>query len=126
MSQTIILSSHSRRSEARRLIDIAPPYSVVSIKGPTRTNDQNAKLWAMLSDISRAKPEGRAYPPETWKVLFMHSLGFQQRFEQALDGQGVIPVGYRSSRLTVQQMSDLIEVIQEYAARHDIALKEAA
>jgi len=108
------------------LIDIAPPYSVVSIKGPTRTNDQNAKLWAMLSDISRAKPEGRAYPPETWKVLFMHSLGFQQRFEQALDGQGVIPVGYRSSRLTVQQMSDLIEVIQEYAARHDIALKEAA
>lgn len=122
--QTVILTSSYRREQAKRLIDLAPDNAVVNVKQANRTNDQNALMWSLLSEISRARPEGRVYPPETWKVLFMHSLGFQQRFELALDGQGVIPIGYRSSRLTVQQMSDLIEVIHEYAARHGIALKE--
>lgn len=126
MSQTIILSDDSRRMQARRLVDLAPPGSVLTIKPPSRTLDQNALMWSLLSEISRAKPEGRTYTPEVWKSLFLHSLGHQQRFEGALDGSGVVPVGFRSSRLTKAQMSDLIEVIFEYAARHGIALKEAA
>lgn len=124
--QTVILSNPVRRSEAKRLIDAAPDYAVVAIKAPVRTSDQNAKLWAMLSDVSRAKPEGRNYPPETWKCLFMALIGKQAKWEPALDGEGVVNVGYRSSRLTVAEMSDLIECIHEYAARHDIALEEAA
>jgi hypothetical protein len=31
-----------------------------------------------------------------------------------------VPVGFRSSRLTKEQMSDLLEMIQEYGARHDV------
>lgn len=126
MSQTIILSGDYRRSQARRLIDVAPPYAVVTIKPPTRTSDQNAKMWAMLSDVSRAKPEGRNYPAETWKSLFMAAVGKQARWEPALDGNGVVNVGYRSSRLTKDEMSELIECIAEYAARHGIEMKEAA
>ncbi len=126
MTQTIVLTGDYRRSEARRLIDLAPPYAVVTVKAPTRSTDQNAKMWAMLSDISRAKPEGRSLTPEVWKALFMHSLSHEVRFEQALDGKGVVPVGFKSSSLTVAQMSELIEFIQEYAARHGIELKEAA
>lgn len=126
MSQTVILSDDSRRMQARRLVDLAPPGSVLTIKPPSRTLDQNALMWSLLSEISRAKPEGRTYTPEVWKSLFLHSLGHQQRFESALDGNGVVPVGFRSSRLTKAQMSDLLEVIYEYGARHGIALKEAA
>jgi hypothetical protein len=70
--------------------------------------------------VSRAKPEGRELTPEVWKALFLHSLGHQQRFEMALDGNGVIPIGFRSSRLTKEQFSDLIEVIREYGARHGV------
>lgn len=117
--QTMILTQ-SNRWRAHQLIDKAPERYIMEVRQPRRTDDQNAKMWAMLSDISRAKPEGRVHTPDVWKVLFMHSLDHQQRFEHALDGAGVVPVGFRSSRLNKQQMSDLIEVIYEYGARHGV------
>lgn len=126
MSQTVILGTPLHRTNARLLIDRAPPGSVVTIKPPTRTLDQNALMWSLLSEISRAKPEGRSLTPEVWKALMMHSLSHEVRFEQALDGKGVVPVGFKSSTLTKPQMSELIEFILEYAARHNIELKDAA
>lgn len=44
--------------------------------------------------------------------------------EMALDGRGVVPVGFRSSRLTKEQMSDLMEMISEYGARHGVEWSE--
>ena len=129
MAQTIILRGASQRDFAKRLIERAPDNAVVTIKEATRSTDQNAKLWAMLSDISRAKPEGRQWVPETWKAAFMHALGHQVKFCEGLDGSGPFPLGFRSSRLTVRQMADLITVIQEYGARHGVVFhddKEAA
>jgi len=116
--QTFILGRH--RAAARHLVDVAPAGSVMSLSPPKRTLDQNALMWALLSDVSRAKPEGRTLTPDVWKALFLHSLDHAQRFEMALDGKGMVPVGFRSSRLSKEQMSDLIEVIREFGARHDI------
>lgn len=119
---TVILGS--KRDYAHRLIDKAPAGSVVTIAKPRRTSDQNARLWALLSRISAAKPEGRELTPDIWKCLFMHSLDHEQRFEMALDGKGFVPMGFRSSRLTKDQFSDLFLVIEEYAARNGIDLGE--
>ncbi len=121
---TIIL--YGNRHAAHRVIDAAPMGSVVTVKPPRRTVDQNALFWALLSDISRAKPEGRTLTPDVWKSLFLHALDHAQRFEMALDGKGMVPVGFRSSRLSKDQMSDLIEVIREYGARHGVQFMEAA
>jgi hypothetical protein len=126
IGQTIVLSSPAKRDGAKRLIDLAPAGAIVNVRKATRSTEQNAKMWACLSEISRAKPEDRELTPEVWKSLFMHALGHAQRFEMALDGRGVVPVGFRSSRLTKEEMSDLIEMIHEYAARHGVALKDAA
>lgn len=126
MAQTVILHGRSQRSVAKQIIDRAPPNAVVTIREEARSTDQNAKMWAMLSDISRAKPEGRQWPPETWKCAFMHCLGHQVRFCEGLDGTGPFPLGFRSSRLTVRQMIDLIECIQEYGARHGVAWTDPA
>jgi hypothetical protein len=117
--QTIILGRN--RETAHRVLDVAPPGSVVNIRPPRRTVDQNSLMWALLSDVSRAKPEGRALTPDVWKALFLHALDHTQRFEEALDGKGMVPVGFRSSRLSKEQMSDLIETIREYGARHCVA-----
>ena len=118
--QTIILNSQWRREQAKRLIDQAPGGAVLNVREAKRSSEQNDKMWAMLSDISRAKPEGRTLTPDVWKALFMHSLDHATRFEQALDGRGMVPIGFRSSRLTKDQMSDLIETIYEYGARHGV------
>lgn len=97
----------------------------VTIGQVTRTNAQNDKMWAMLSDVSRCQPEGRQWEPETWKAAFMHSLGHQVRFCEGLDGSGPFPLGFRSSKLSVAQMADLITVIYEYGDRHGVVWSEA-
>lgn len=124
MTHTAILGRN--REFAHRMIDVAPAGSTMTVKAPRRTVDQNDKMWAMLTEISAAKPEGRELTPDVWKSLFLHALDHGQRFEMALDGRGMVPVGFRSSKLSKAQMSDLIETINEYAARHGVEFKEAA
>lgn len=107
--QTIRLVGDPQRQLAHALIDKAPVGAVVNIREATRSLDQNAKFHAMISDIARAKPDGRVLPVDVWKVLILAALGHKVRFEPALDGNGVVPIGLRSSRLTKAKMSDAIE-----------------
>src|SRR5688500_11261621 len=102
MTQTVILGSKRERDIAKTLIDRAPWNAVLTIREAKRTTEQNDKMWSMISDISRAKPDGRMHTPEVWKALFMHACGHAVQFEHGLDGQP-FPVGFRSSRLTKQQ-----------------------
>lgn len=120
MAQTVILVGQGQRDLAKSLIDRASDDAVVTVKEGTRNLDQNALMWVLLSDISRAKPEGRQWVPETWKAAFMHYLGHQVKFAEGLDGSGPFPVGFRTSRLSKRQMADLITVILEYGDRHGI------
>lgn len=123
MSQTIILRGDMQRALAKRMIDHAPPDAIVKIGAATRTTDQNNKMWAMLSDISRAKPEGRMHRPEIWKCLFMNALGHETWFETGLNNRP-FPIGFQSSRLTKAQMADLIEFIYAYGAEHNVKWSE--
>lgn len=123
--QTIILAGQPQRALAHSIINRAPDGYVVTVKEPKRNLDQNARMWAMLSDIARAKPEGRHWTTDAWKAAFMHALGWQCQFAEPLDGQGgPFPMGFRTSRLSVRQMADLITVIQEYGDRHGVTWSE--
>ena len=122
--QTIILHGDAQREQAKRLIDRAPPKAVVNVREATRSDDQNAKMWAMLSDVSRARPQGRIMDTNAWKALFMHSVGFKCTFEPSLDGAGVVPMGFKSSRLTKAEFSDLIEEIYRYGSEHGVVWTE--
>lgn len=117
--QTVILAGSSQRAFAKSLIDAAPQDAVVNVREPARSLDQNAKLWAMLSDISRAAPEDRRWTTDVWKAAFMHALGHEVQWQPGLNGQP-FPVGYRSSRLTKEQFGDLITMVQEYGDRHGV------
>lgn len=117
--QTVILHGPSQRRLAADLVSRAPVGAVVNIREAKRTIDQNDKMWAMLSDVSRHKPDGHTHPPETWKSLFMHALGHEIRFEMGLNGEP-FPVGFRSSKLNKSQMADLITFISEYGDRHGV------
>lgn len=121
----IYLTGPKPRAYAAAALAQAPDNAVVSITGPKRSVDQNAKMWAMLADVVRTEPEGRKWMQDTWKAAFMHSLGHQCQFAEGLDGSGPFPVGFRSSNLLVPQMRDLIEVIYEYGSRHGVEWREA-
>lgn len=122
--QTVILRGDVQRQFAHALINRAGDDFVVNVRQPSRNVDQNARMWAMLSDVSRSKPEGRVWTTDTWKAAFMHSLGHQCQFADGLDGSGPFPVGFKSSRLSVSEMADLITVIAEYGDRHGVRWTE--
>ena len=125
MTQHVILRGGYQRRLAKDLIDKAPDNAVVRISEAKRSLEQNSKLWAMLSDISRAKPEGRTHTPEMWKALFMNACGHEVQFQNGLEGGNPFPVGFSSSRLKVSEMRDLIEFISAYGARHNVKWSEA-
>jgi len=116
---TIILAGEEQRRLATHAIVRAPAGSVVTIKPPKRTLDQNALMWAMLTDISRQCPEGRHYTPETWKALFMHACGHEVQFIPGLSGEP-FPLGFQSSKLDKRQMAELIDWICAYGAEQGV------
>lgn len=118
--QTISLTGIGNRALAHRWIDRAPHGAVLNIREATRTTEQSDKMWAMLSDISRAKPMGRTLKPEGWKALFMDMIDKKPSWEPNLDGTGVVCIGYKSSHLSKAEMSDLIESILAFGAEHGV------
>jgi hypothetical protein len=122
--QTFLLISDHVRANAARAVAEAPAGWRVAVSPPLRSSDQNAKMWAMLNDVARAKPEGRNWTAETWKAAFMHFLGHQVMFAEGLDGTGPFPLGFRSSQLTVRQMIDLIDCIYRYGDEHKVDWRE--
>lgn len=123
--QTVILATNHQRDVAQALVRTAPKGAVVNISEARRSIDQNDKMWAMLSDISRAKPEGRMHTTEDWKAIFMNACGWEVQFIEGLDGRP-FPTGFRSSRMTKAQMSDLIEYIQAYGDQNRVRWSEKA
>lgn len=120
MAQTVILHGPAQRTLARHLIDAAPVGAVVTVKEAGRSLPQNARLWAMLSDIARTKPEGRTMAPETWKSAFMSALGHEIMWQPGLDNGPPFPTGFRSSRLSKSQFADLLTFVAEYGDRHGV------
>ena len=55
----LVLSSPAMRSKAVDRIMHAPEWTRLTFQGPRRTNDQNAKLWAMLSDVAEQREHAR-------------------------------------------------------------------
>lgn len=123
-SKTVYLAGETQRAYAKRLIDTAPAGYVVKIAAETRRDAQNRKMHPMIADLQRQVPELASYSAEDIKLRFLNALGVELRFLPTLEGQGTFPVGLRSSTLTVDQFSGLIELLYAYGAKHDVRWSE--
>ena len=121
-----VIRSNDDVARVRGLAGRVPPGTRVEFKGPQRSLEQNARMWAMLTDISRQKEHaGRKYAPDQWKVIFLHALGREVQFIPALDGKGFIPWGQSSSDLSKAEMTDLIELMFSWGAENGVAFLES-
>lgn len=121
---SIRLTGQRQREHAKSLIGNAPDGYVVKIAPETRRDTQNRKLWSLIRDIQAQVPEMAAYSADDVKNRFMNALGVEMRFLPELEGQGMFPVGMRSSTLTVAQFSGLLELINEFGARKGVRWSE--
>lgn len=121
----VIVQTQADREKVASWARKAPVGTRVEFKASKRTVDQNSRMWAMLTDVAmQAKHMGRSYTPDQWKVLFMHACGREVQFLPSLDGSTFIPWGQRSSDLSKQEMTDLIETIFAWGAEHHVVFHE--
>mgnify|MGYP003404732701 FL=1 len=125
MSKPIFLIGESQKQYAIQLISEAPADHVVIIRQKTRSDIQNAKLHAMLTDLQRAETPISHHSIEDLKLIFLQALRAESRVLPTLDGKGMFPIGQRTSTLTKAQFAGLIELIYAYAAPFNVKWSEA-
>jgi hypothetical protein len=88
---------------------------VMEIKPVTRSIEQNAKMWACLTDISKQVDwYGNKLSADDWKHVLSASLR-KQRAVPGIDG-GFVVVGLSTSQMTIAEMSEMIELAHAFGA----------
>lgn len=124
MKQTFILAHDTARSRAISAVSMAPAGYVVTIKPPGRSLDQNARMWAMLGDISRhVEWYGKKLEPEDWKHVFTASLR-RLSVVPNLDGTGFVALGLSTSRMTKAELGDLIDLMTAFGNERGVPWSE--
>lgn len=118
------LFSPQQRSRAIEAVRTAPEHYVVEIKERTRSLDQNALLWRLLTITSKKVPwtvnGGEAMlSPEDWKDIFTASLHQELRIAKGIQG-GFVMLGRSTSKMTVSQMTAMIEFIYSFLSEQGI------
>lgn len=94
----------------------------VRIEKETRSLEQNARLWAMLTDISEQVDwYGRKLSPDSWKHVFTAALS-KQDVVPGIDG-GFVVLGKPTSKMTKAEMSELQELMAAFGAEKGVLFR---
>lgn len=117
--KTIFLIGPVQRQYAHQCIDAAPDDYVCQIKQKTRTLEQNALMWALLTDLSeQVNWHGNQLTAEEWKDVLSASLK-KQKAVPGIDG-GFVVIGARTSQMTKREMSDMCELIVAFGSERNV------
>lgn len=122
--QVIYLTNPTARRNVAHLAATAPDGYRVEIKAKTRTLAQNDLMWSVLTDISRQVDfvvNGALVKvsPEEVKDILTASLRHEVR--QALtEDCKVVLLGMRTSRMSVKEMTDLIDLAHALGSRKGV------
>lgn len=106
---------------AIRWISQAPEGTRVEFKKPVRSIPQNDLMWARLTEIARHVDwYGKKLTPDDWKDMFTAALR-APRAVPNLDGTGFVVLGQRTSDMTVEEMTNLLDLIDAFAAQHGVS-----
>jgi hypothetical protein len=113
------------RQMASRAVINAPDGWIAEIKPRTRSLDQNAKMWAMLADLSRqVEWYGQRLTSDEWKDVLTAALK-KQKAVPGIDG-GFVVIGARTRNMTIREMSDLVELMYAFGAERDVQWTDPA
>jgi hypothetical protein len=122
--QVFILAHPIARQRALEAVKTAPDGFAVSVSEPTRSLDQNSRLWAMLGDVSRqVEWYGRKLDSESWKHIFSSALK-KMDVVPNLDGTGFVALGLSTSRMSKRELGDLMELISAFGAERGVEWSE--
>lgn len=118
----ILAHDTARKLAAAACMTMPDGYHVI-IQEATRTLDQNARLWALLNDVSQQVVwHGRKLSSDEWKIVFSAALK-KQDVIPGIDG-GFVAMGQSTSRMTKKELSDLMTLIEAFGAEHGVQWTE--
>ncbi len=122
--QVIYLTNPTARRNAAYLASTAPDGYRCEIRPKTRTLAQNDILWSILTDISKQVDfvvNGALVKvsPEEVKDILTAGLRRETRMAMGIDG-GMVLLGQRTSKMTVRQMTELIELAHAFGAEKGV------
>lgn len=126
--QFFIIAHDTARQRAASAVMSAPEGFIVEIKEPNRSLEQNAKLHAMLTDVSRqVEYMGKKRGVEFWKGLFVSgwqiATGQKPEIVPGLEGE-FINIRESTATMGVKKLSDLIEYIIPWAVDKGVVFTE--
>lgn len=133
MSQSLTIPLYNRQQAKTALTAQVFPFLgevlqgshrfILSIKPETRSLLQNARLWAMLTEISQQVDwYGRKLTPGEWKHVFTAALK-KQDVVPGLDG-GFVVLGQSTSKMTKGEMADLQTLMEAFGAEQGVKFSE--
>ena len=102
------------------------------IKAQSRSEEQNAKYHAMLSEIAtQAQHLGAKWSAEDWKRLlvdlFAKETGLQGgKIIPSLDSNGIVQLGLQTRDFTKEQAMEFITFLEAWGATNGIIFKDVA
>lgn len=128
MRQVFQLSHDQARRNAAAAVMQAPENHRVEIKPRTRSLDSNAKMWAMLADVSKqivwpVNGQMERLSPEDWKSIITASLAQENRMAVGIQG-GFVMLGKSTSKMTISEMSEVIEFLYSFGSDRDVVWSE--
>ena len=118
-----LVHQEARRRAAQACQD-SPEGFIVTIAEPTRSLEQNSRLWAMLNDIARQVDwYGKRLSAEDWKHIFSSSLRKLEAVPN-LDGTGFVALGLSTSKMSKRELGDLMMLIEAFGAEKGVIWAE--
>jgi hypothetical protein len=123
---SLIIWGDAMRSRAMDLVRGAPKGYRVTVQKDNRSLVQNAKMWAMLTEVAEQVhwDHGEFLSPEDWKLVFLDGLKRETRTVTSLDRTGFVNLNTSSSVLTTSEMADMITLIEMFGANHGVIFKD--
>lgn len=115
------------RRRATAAVAAAPHGYVVHLKEPTRSLEQNARLWALLTRFSQqlqwpVNGAMQRLTPEEWKDILTAAFSNEtQRVALGLNG-GMVILGLRTSQMGKKRFGEFMEFIEATAAERGVDL----
>lgn len=99
---------------------IAGHRLVLDVRKETRSLEQNSRLWAMLTDVSKQVVwYGQTLTPEEWKDVFSAAM-HQQKVVPGVESGKFVVLGQRTSQMTRAEMSEMQDLIEAFGAQQGV------
>lgn len=129
MSESLTIELHNRQQAHQIIKDRLFPYLganlqaerrlVLTVKPSTRSLEQNARMWAMLTEISeQVEWYGHRLTAEEWKDVFSAAMK-RAKVVPGLDG-GFVVCGQSTSKMTRSEMSEMQTLMEAFGSERGV------